>query len=155
MKAVRVMVIVVGCGAAAGCGPVYRTTYEMTPPQTAAGRACVSNCQQTKNLCRNTGYDRYRRCKAAQRAYAERKFNEYRIQQLLLKKPIKKSERSFHGGYSCRIEGSYEHSCQQDFVGCFSNCGGQVRPHTVCTANCDKVQPGHQISGGPNTPLPR
>ena len=155
MKAVRLAVIAMGCSAAVGCGPVYKTTYEMTPPQTAEGRLCVSQCQQTQNTCRNVGYDRYRRCKAAQRSYGEQKFNEYRIQQLLLKKPITKSEQSFYNGYSCHHEESYERSCHQDFVGCFSNCGGQVAAHTVCTANCDRAQPGRQVSGDPNTPMPR
>jgi hypothetical protein len=145
----------VACVGVVACGPVYKTTYELTPPQTAEGRLCVTQCQQTKTSCQRAGYDRYQRCKSEQLAYSERKFNEYRIQQLLLKKPIKKSQRNFRGGYSCRLEKSYKGGCEQDFIGCFSVCGGQVTPHTVCTANCEPVQPGHQISGGPNTPMPR
>ena len=44
---------------------------------------------------------------------------------------------------------------EQDFVGCFSTCGGTVTPRTVCTANCEKVPPAAQISGGRNAPIPR
>ena len=149
MRAIFYIVISIVCVTVAACGPVYKTSYELTPPQTAEGRMCVTQCQQTKSACRNSGYDRYQRCKTEQRAYAERKFNEYRIQQLLLKQPIKKTQRSFYGGYSCSHEQSYKKDCEQDFVGCFSTCGGRVVPHTVCTANCDSAQPGHQLSGAP------
>ncbi|MGD8332004.1 MAG: hypothetical protein PVJ49_21400 [Acidobacteriota bacterium] len=157
MRALPLALIAIGCGAAAACGPVYKTNYELTPPQTAEGRMCVTQCQQTKGACQSAGYDRYARCKSEQRAYAERKFNEYRIQQLLLGQPIKKSQRSFYGGYSCSHEQSYKSGCEQDFVGCFSTCGGTVTPHTVCVRNCEPppAQPGHQLSGGPDAPLPR
>ena len=155
MNPMRALFSFVACAAIAACGPVYKTTYELTPPQTAEGRFCVAQCQQTKTTCQRAGYDRYQRCRSDQRAYAERKFNEYRIQQLLLKQPIKKSQRHFRGGYSCRHEKAYKSGCEQDFVGCFSVCGGQVTPRTVCTANCEPAQAGHQISGGPNRPAPR
>ena len=155
MKALRIGLTMAGLAAVAACGPVYKTTYELTPPQTAEGRMCVTQCQQTKTACQQSGYDRYQRCKSEKLAYSERKFNEYRIQQLLLKKPIKKSQRNFAGGYSCRVEKSYKHGCEQNFVGCFSTCGGIVTPHTVCTANCEQAQPTRQISGGPNAPLAR
>jgi hypothetical protein len=156
MRSLRLALIAAGSAAVAACGPVYKTTYELTPPQTAEGRLCVSQCQQTKSACQSAGYDRYARCKTEQRAYAERKFNEYRIQQLLLDKPIKKSQRSFYGGYSCSHERSYKSGCEQDFVGCFTTCGGAVKPHTVCVRNCQPpAQPGHQLSGGRNAPLQR
>ena len=155
MRTVRITLMMVGLGAVAACGPVYKTTYELTPPQTAEGRMCVTQCQQTKSACQQSGYDRYQRCKSEKLAYAERKFNEYRIQQLLLKKPIKKSQRSFYGGYSCSVEKSYARGCEQDFVGCFSTCGGTVTPRTVCTANCEKAPPAPQISGGRNAPIPQ
>lgn len=116
---------------------------------------CVTQCQQTKTACQSSGYDRYNRCKSEQRAYAERKFNEYRIQQLLLKQPITKSQRQFSGGYSCSHEQSYKGGCEQDFVGCFATCGGQVTTRTVCTANCEQVQPGHQLSNGLQAPKQR
>ena len=155
MRAVALTVLTTMGLSVAACGPVFKTTYELTPPQTAEGRVCVSQCQQTKGICQTAGYDRYQRCKTEQRAYAERKFNEYRIQQLLLKQPIKKSQRHFHSGYSCRHEQSYKAGCQQDFIGCFSTCGGTVKPQVVCTANCDEVRPAHQISGSPRTPMPQ
>ena len=155
MRLSRILWIFACCGAAAACGPVYKTTYDLTPPQSAEGRQCVTQCQQTQLTCRSAGYDRYERCRSEQRAYAERKFNEYRIQQLLLDKPIKKSQRHFYGGYSCGHAKGYKAVCQQDFVGCFSTCGGTVTARTVCTANCEKAQPAPQIGGGPGTPLPR
>lgn len=155
MKSLTIAGIAIACAAVSACGPRYKTTYELTPPQTAEGRQCVTQCQQTKSMCQNAGYDRYQRCRSEQRAYAERKFNEYRIQQLLLKKPITKTQRHFQGGYSCRVEQVYKSGCEQDFVGCFSTCGGAVTPHTVCVANCDEVQPGHQLSGGRTMPLQR
>lgn len=157
MRALPLALIALGCGAAAACGPVYKTTYELTPPQTAEGRMCVTQCQQTKGACQNAGYDRYARCKSEQRAYAERKFNEYRIQQLLLGLPIKKSQQSFYGGYSCSHEQSYKSGCEQDFVGCFSTCGGAVTPHTVCVRNCEPppARPGHQLSDAPGAQPPR
>jgi hypothetical protein len=148
MKVRQIFVIGLIVAAVAACGPVYRTNYELTPPQTAEGRMCVTQCQQTKSTCQSAGYDRYQRCKSEQRAYAERKFNEYRIQQLLLNEKITKSQRHFYGGYSCSHEQSYKGGCEQDFIGCFSTCGGKVTPHIVCTANCEKIQPDRQLSSG-------
>ena len=155
MKIVQRFIIAMVCSSVASCSPVYNTSYELTPPQTAEGRMCVTQCQQTKTACQSSGYDRYQRCKSEQRAYAERKFNEYRIQQLLLNQPITKSQRHFSGGYSCRHEYSYKGGCQQDFVGCFTTCGGRVIPRTVCTAHCEPAQPGHQLSDGIQEPKSR
>ena len=155
MLAVRLTLVVLGCAVAAACSPVYKTTYELTPPQTAEGRICVTQCQQTQNACKNAGYDRYQRCRTEQRAYAERKFNEYRVQQLLLKQPIKKSQQHFYSAHSCGLEKSYKATCDQDYIGCFSTCGGKATPRTVCTATCEKAQPGPQLSGRPDIPTAR
>lgn len=155
MHFAQIGVMALGCAALVACGPVYKTTYELTPPQTAEGRMCASQCQQIKSACQTTGYERYQRCRSDKLAYADHKYNEYRVQQLLLQKPIKKTRRSFYGGYSCGQERSYKKACESDFIGCFATCGGRVTPHTVCTANCEQAQPGHQISGGPTTPLMR
>ncbi len=138
----KLPILLIGLAAAtlAACGPIYKTTYELIPPQSAEGKLCVTQCQQTKTACQQSGYDRYQRCKSEREARAERTFNEYRIQQLLQKKPITKSRRHFYAGRSCSMEASYRDGCGEDFIGCFATCGGQVTPHTVCTANCEKVQ---------------
>lgn len=150
MTNLRILLIGLAAATLAACGPVYKTTYDLTPPQSAEGKLCVTQCQQTTTACKQSGYDRYQRCKSEREASADRAFNEYRIQQLLQKKPIAKSKRNFYTGYSCSAERSYRDDCGQDFIGCFATCGGQVTPRTVCTANCEKVQ----AAGPVLTPLP-
>ncbi len=145
MAKLRYLLIGLAAGTLAACGPVYKTTYDLTPPQSAEGKLCVTQCQQTTTACKQSGYDRYQRCKSEREASAERSFNEYRIQQLLQKKPITKSKRHFYAGYSCSSEASYRDDCGQDFIGCFATCGGKVTPHTVCTANCEKAQTANQL----------
>jgi hypothetical protein len=149
MPSYRNLFIGLAAATLVACGPVYKTTYELTPPQTAEGRLCTSQCQQTKSACQRGGYDRYQLCKERKQAHAERAYNDYRMQQLMQKKPIKKSRRHFYSGYSCRQEASYKKSCEQDFVGCFATCGGKVTPHTICTANCEKAAPPQQMGRTP------
>jgi len=155
MKFALLAVMALGCAALGACGPTYKTSYDLTPPKTAEGRMCAMQCQHTKSACQTVGYERYQRCRSDKLAYADHKFNEYRFHQLAMNKPVKKSRRSFYGGYSCKVERGYKAGCEQDFIGCFATCGGKVAPRTVCTANCQPAGLGPQISGGPTTPLMR
>lgn len=118
--------MVAACGSVREAAYEPETAYEPTSPHSAEGRVCVSQCQQTEVACQNACYDRYRRSRFEQRAYAEEKFNQYRTQRLLLKQPIKKSRRRLYGGYSRSREQFYTAGRRRDFIGCFSTCGGDA-----------------------------
>lgn len=42
MHFAQIGVMVLGCAALVACGPVYKTNYELNPPQTAEGRMCAA-----------------------------------------------------------------------------------------------------------------
>ena len=124
------------CAVMIGCGPVYRTQYTMTPPAGKSGELCVSQCQQTKQSCRQSTYDRQRACLTEERAQADKAYTDYKVQQMLNKKPVWKSADDDYDPQSCSGQGTYVQVCDKDFRGCFTTCGGTVVPETVCVENC-------------------
>lgn len=120
------------------CGPMYETQYTMVPPKTAEGRMCVMNCQQGRNLCRQSCKIDEQSCRAEARARAAEDYRAYVHAQQVEKKPIKKSPRDFEYAYGCGTS-SCERECDTDHRQCYTSCGGQVISRRVCTSSCDQV----------------
>ncbi len=138
MKWLSLLVLFDGLGLLA-CTPVYKTVYELDPPSSAAGLQCVSQCQQLKSACRQSGRTAYELCRAEARAEAERRFADYRVARIEQGKKVKKSIRDFDRSYRC-TRGANDKICESDFRGCFTSCGGTVTPYSYCTAFCDQEQ---------------
>ncbi|PWC33856.1 agenet domain-containing protein [Azospirillum sp. TSO35-2] len=124
------------------CGPVYETQYSLTPPTSAEGRLCVSQCQQTRNFCRQNCGMSQQACVNDARSRALYEYQAYVNRQTAEKKPIKKSVSDFdHSSYSCGTN-SCESRCEADYRDCFGgSCGGRVTSKRVCTAFCDQEKP--------------
>lgn len=118
------------------CTPVYKTGYNLTPPPDPQGQLCVSQCQQTKYFCEQAGYSRRDACLARERADAERRYANYRIARARQGKKVERTLYSFDRSYRCGSVSRYAGSCENDFVGCFANCGGRVQPYSYCAAFC-------------------
>ncbi|HLO75335.1 MAG TPA: hypothetical protein VK196_02620 [Magnetospirillum sp.] len=63
-----------------GClGPDYQTTYQFTPPRSAEGRLCTSQCQQIRGYCRESCDNKGRDCTPAQESrHRSQCENDYR-----------------------------------------------------------------------------
>lgn len=122
----------------ASCQPVYKTGYRLTPPASAEGRFCVSQCQQTKLYCEQAGRSEREACLAEARAEAERRYADYREERIKEGEEIERTLSSFDRSYRCGYSSKrYTESCEPDFVGCFATCGGVVTPYTYCSAFCN------------------
>lgn len=120
------------------CQPVYKTGYNLTPPASAEGRLCVSQCQNSKLLCEQAGRSERDACLADERADAERRYADYRVERVKKGKKIERTLSSFDTSYRCGYSSKrYTERCEPDFVGCFATCGGGVTPYTYCSAFCN------------------
>jgi hypothetical protein len=120
----------------AGCGPVYETTYELTPPRSAEGRLCASQCANTQQYCRRNCSLEADQCKSRAREDGRREYYRYVQERREKGKSIDRSESSFENTYSCG-DSACKNECGSDFRACHVNCGGTVTPHRVCTAFCE------------------
>jgi hypothetical protein len=111
------------------CNPVYKTTYDLSPPQDAQSRICITQCQQTRTYCEQVGVTEDRAC--ADRNKSERLSN----------KSTKDDDKWYLDSIGCRNAERAKETCENQYVGCFATCGGAVKSRTICTANCDKADP--------------
>jgi len=120
----------------ASCGPQYRTTYEVVPPPTETGRMCANNCLLSQQNCQQTCHMQDQQCQQIQHLQARNDYLAYVNEQQRTGKPIKKSENNFYSSYACQSS-ACEANCGSAYQICHTNCGGQIIPHTYCTANCN------------------
>ena len=139
MSAWRILATVLIAVVVQACGPIYETSYQFSPPQTAQGRHCASQCQELQGYCRRDCRAEARDCKEDARRQARWDYERYVRQRRAEKKNVERSLDSFVSDYHCREDDCSE-TCEEDFRLCFSNCGGRVTAHTVCTFNCDEVE---------------
>lgn len=116
------------------CGPVYRTTYHLEPPETQMGRMCANQCLDQKHRCiRDCNYYRSQ-CQSAEQLL------QGTIMVLQSTNPEKDSATSRYPSHSSRCNEQHESCmeyCEADHRSCHTNCGGRVIKETKCTRNCE------------------
>lgn len=119
-----------------GCGPIYSTQYNFTPPQTSEGKICANECLDKKNACFNVCEIKQEECRKINARKAETDYLQYLAITALQDKPIEKEKKDFinYSGCSSRY---CSNRCPSTHRLCHSNCGGQVRESTICTSFCD------------------
>ncbi|OAD23359.1 hypothetical protein THIOM_000809 [Candidatus Thiomargarita nelsonii] len=64
------LVLAMGCYFNMGCAPIYRTHYSFTPPPTAEGKICASQCNSDQLHCKQMEDLIYETCQLrSERAY--------------------------------------------------------------------------------------
>lgn len=121
-----------------GCGPQYQTFYEYTPPRTAEGRACATQCQTIQTYCRSACKSEENSCKQQERYEARQKYDRYVEKQRASNSKIERTPSSFESYRSCG-EPACSTNCEEDFRVCYSTCGGQVKATVRCTSGCDQI----------------
>lgn len=112
-----------------GCGPVYNTTYRLTPPKSASGRSCILNCSTIQSQCEHL-----------ERIEADRCEDRSRWEQ-------RECERDFERRgekpkwYDCVADSCTPEleRCEEQYRRCYESCGGEVHAETVCVSGCDKI----------------
>ena len=142
----------------AACGPpqpYFQTTYQMVPPPSENGRMCANNCLMMQQNCRGSCSIQSQQCSinntlAQQNAHheAEEEYEDYVRDRQAIGKLIKKKREDFYSAPSndCSTEACTS-QCANDYNMCYTNCGGQIIPHTNCVANCNMI-------GAPQVPQP-
>lgn len=120
----------------AGCGPLYGTRYDLTPPQSVEGRGCVAQCEAARHACGRSCLVEERLCRIEARHDAVEDYHDYVRQRTRKGREIKRSLESFDSGWRCNAS-----ACRSDcgwlFRDCFAGCGGVVEERRVCVAFCD------------------
>lgn len=117
------------------CGPVYTTDYQLIAPRTEQGRMCANNCMLASQNCKLTCQNSNLQCEQTARYRARSKFLEYKNDRLAAGKEVKRSEDSFYHTYDCGTS-ECDENCDAMMHSCYTTCGGQVVPHTYCSAFC-------------------
>ena len=117
--------------------PVYETVYSYQPPVGEQGKRCVSQCNQSKTLCKRLCNAESSDCVAQARLKAKKAYHSYL------------SEREARGLLADRTQDSFINSraclsnrqchCENDFKACVELCGGRAIPKRRCVANCGDV----------------
>lgn len=113
---------------AVGCGPVYETQYTLTPPESAEGRACTFQCENSKSQCEQLEEIKQERCE--ERAQLERERCEWDF-----RRRGKEPKWYDCGGSSCSSE---TERCETQYRRCFELCGGKVTATNVCVYGCQQ-----------------
>ena len=117
-----------------GCSPVYQTNYTYTPPKSSSGHTCILQCENNKLHCEQLEELRYQNCE--NKAESEYRDCEHDKVYGYDKK----------GRWSC-VEDCYcwrsscernAERCDAQYRICYQTCGGKVKAHTVCVANCEQ-----------------
>ena len=118
-----------------GCGPLYRTTYDFTPPRDRIGRLCSAQCATTREVCRGNADNR------AQNQYSQCEIEAQQDYYHCLNAAKDSKQRNF-----CFLRQCYSHTnysrCDTDYRGCFSACGGRVVAQKHCVLNCPDPDKG-------------
>lgn len=113
----------------AGCGPVYETRYELTPPPASqASAACLAGCEVQRSACIQRMDEQFALCRSQAQLDA------------LSCRSWSRFGRSDRWGYpyDCVVPICLNDraSCEAGFQACYRGCGGQVTPRQVCVERC-------------------
>jgi hypothetical protein len=117
-----------------GCGPVYKTTFNYTPPKSDTGKMCAAQCIQARTTCQTMCEMQKQNCITQAKIDADRDYEAYKTEQLSQSKPVKKIPADFDKTWQC----DSACGCGNTFNMCYQTCGGIVTPHKECVAFCDK-----------------
>jgi hypothetical protein len=127
---------------AAGCSPLYKTTYEYLPLNSAAKESCASACNSSFTICTQnatainqqcqTGAEiSYQLCQASQLWGYDNKGNYVCLANCFCM-------RSF-----C-ADPDFE-PCNETHRSCYIGCGGSISALTECVRNCEKASPPTEV----------
>ena len=130
----------------AGCGPRYQTYTSYAPPHDQAGRQCLAQCLNGRQLCRQSAQVQTQQCRLGAQAEAQienlRRLAEYQVE--LERSRGKRQTTPERPGTvgpnygQCTGEAATaEQQCRADHDLCYQNCGGVVTYTTHCVANCE------------------
>lgn len=120
------------------CGPMYETNYTFTPPESSAGNACIFQCQNSQQQCRQL--EEYKKDDCEQRS----EWQKERCEAEVWRKKGRDPKWYECGGESCSAD--YDR-CDVSYRACYQSCGGKVQSETRCVANCDQIPPQGQAPG--------
>ncbi len=147
LTSILLLFLLVSCGPPQ---PQYQTNYQLIPPKSENGRMCLNNCLGMHQNCRQSCSIQTQQCAINMsvaehnaRYQADLDFDSYVQERKAQGKLIKKDHSNFYSAPSgsCEQE-ACQAQCAGDYNMCYSNCGGQVIPHTACVANCNMPAPG-------------
>jgi hypothetical protein len=142
------LLLVIGCVMMlAACGPQYSTEYRYFPPKDKAAKACAEACLPHKTNCDLACTMQQQQC--YQRARMQDDMDDF-----LYRTAYWRAGMGYGAGmgfgyrtgmYSnrsafCRADVCFG-SCLSTYHQCFTQCGGKIEEHTVCTANCPSAPP--------------
>lgn len=116
--------------------PRYTTRYTITQtPQTAYGQACAAQCLAVKQQGEQFCMQSQQQCISSeqQRAAWEYQQDTHKRQS---EGRMTQNPSYYDRSARCTSDTACTQSVQTNFQMCYTSCGGQMVPQTVCTENC-------------------
>jgi len=132
MKTILQLSLFLFCLCLLGCAPIYKTHYIYTPPQSPKGKQCVSQCTQSRTMCKQLCQMNQENCELRGRDKARFEYESYVQQRQVNELPIERSLDSFLSTIHCQKTCS----CGTQYRSCYSLCGGEVVANDRCVAFC-------------------
>jgi len=128
------LVLAMGCYFNMGCAPIYRTHYSFTPPPTAEGKICASQCNSDQLHCKQMEDLIYETCQLR----SERAYHYNRICNYDKKHREDKKHRDCHTPFHyyqpiCITNYS---RCKTQYRSCYKACGGTITAQKICVLGC-------------------
>ena len=136
MRALGLLSIVCLLALAACVGPASKS-YVYIPPPTPGGRICSNQCREAQDYCRETCEFVQRQCTSGVQAQALVDYEKYMSDRFLHESPIEMRARDFEHAAPC--DKSFQrctNKCEEQYSGCFQDCGGKVEKTTSCQFLC-------------------
>ena len=102
----------------------YQVKYDYLAPESGEGKACIDQCQSSRNLCERASIRQLEKDKLR----AEQVFQD-----------CLRSHEASMGSMLCDDSGEITpdvSKCLNSYNRCFGNCGGKVEERKVCVSNC-------------------
>ncbi len=118
--------------AMSGCGPMYETSYQLTPPKSSQGQTCVMQCENMKLQCENLAEMKKQMCEDRSAMQVERCEAEI----------YRKKNRDAKWGECSASQSCSDDTerCLKQYHNCYQTCGGKVKAEQVCVMNCEAVK---------------
>jgi hypothetical protein len=119
------------------CGPIYRTTYSYTAPDTLVPRACIHACGNAWDRCHDKANDEVRDCEISAERDEKKNFEEYKRMREGKNMKVDKTSGFFNRGFCSSIQSRLDQKCRSHFDNCYTSCGGTITPIKECILFCD------------------
>ena len=108
----------------AGCESMRKPTYTFQPPNSTQGKACIMQCEESRQMCGRVCSVEYTECKHHESDEARFRYQQYAAKQRAEGySDFHRDIEDFYNTSQCKPTSCH---CDDDYRACYQMCGGTV-----------------------------